>query len=228
MKGILYYTDGELDEKIAKPVRDQIRKSGLPITAVSLKPISFGDTNIHLPLKRGPLAMTKQILAGLEAMDCQIVYMAEHDVWYSKSHWDFIPPRKDVYYYNICVWKIHMEKMYALAVSDCRQLSGMCAYRETLLNHYREKVKRLEAGVSARLIGFEPGTHNRKERIDDLKSETWSSAEAILDLRTGSNLTRTKWRKEEFRNQKYTKGWTEAESIPYYGSIAKFIEKLYT
>jgi glycosyltransferase involved in cell wall biosynthesis len=224
-KGILYYTDGELDEKIAKPVRDQIKKSGLPITAVSLKPISFGDTNIHFKGKRGVLTMAKQILAGLEAMKETIVYTVEHDCWYPVSHFQGMPTSKDVYAYNLNVFKVNMEKMYGLKVDDCRQLSGMCAYRETLLNHYRKRVKMLEEGISARLLGFEPGTHNRKEKVDDLKSETWSSYEPILDLRVNGSLTRTKWRREDFRNQKYTEGWTETELVPSHGKVKDFLTK---
>jgi hypothetical protein len=224
-KGILYYTDGQLDEKIAKPVRDQIKKAGLPITAVSLKPISFGDTNIHFQGERGALTMAKQILAGLEAMKDDVIFFCEHDVFYNPSHFERVPSSKDIYTYNIHVFKIHMGKMYGLKVDDCRQLSGMCAYRETLLNHYRKKVKMLESGISATKIGYEPGTHNRPERVDDLKSETWSSYEPILDFRTGKNLTRTKWRKEDFRNQKYTTGWTETEVVPSIGNVRDFLTK---
>lgn len=220
-KGILYYTDGELDENIAKPVRDNLKKAGLPITAVSLKPIDFGDKNIHLPLERGPLAMAKQILAGLEAMAEDVVYFAEHDCLYSPHCFTFIPPSKDVYYYNLNCWKLHTEKGYALKVDDCRQLSGLCAYRETLINHYKERVRRLEQGDPVRAMGFEPGTHNRQERVDDLKSDTWVSAEPMIDIRHSANLTKNRWRKEEFRNQKYTEGWTESRLIPFWGDTEK-------
>lgn len=224
-KGILYYTDGELDPKLTLKVQQQILKAELPVTSVSLKPITFGNS-IHLPMERGPLAMAKQILTGLEAMDCDIVFFCEHDVHYPQDHFSFIPVHKDRIAYNINVWKINMQDGYAVKVDDCRQLSGLCAYRDVLIKHYKERVARLEAEGWSTKIGHEPGTHGRKERIDDLKSYTWQSKTAILDLRTGQNLTKSRWNPEEFRNQKYTKGWIKSENIPVYGSVSKFIEKL--
>lgn len=221
-KGILYYTDGELDSKLMLQVQEQLTKAELPITSVSLKPINFGKS-IHLPLERGPLAMAKQILTGLEAMDTDIVFFCEHDVLYSKDHFDFTPPTKDMYYYNVNVWKINTEKKYGVKVDDCRQLSGLCAYRDTLIKHYQERVRRIEQGGFSRKMGFEPGTHNRAEKIDDLKSSIWNSATPILDIRHGKNLTSSRWRKEEFRNQRYTVGWVESDNIPGWGKISKII-----
>ena len=68
-KGILYYTDNCLDEKIMAACQKQLMKSvnGNRIISVSLQPMQFGD-NIHLPLERGYLTMFKQILEGLEAL----------------------------------------------------------------------------------------------------------------------------------------------------------------
>ena len=50
--------------------------------------------------------MFKQILAGLEALDTDIVFFCEHDVLYYPSHFDFRPLKKDVIYYNTNVWKV--------------------------------------------------------------------------------------------------------------------------
>lgn len=47
------------------------------ITNVSLKPIKFGEY-IILPLKHGYLIMTELILAGLEVIDTDIVFMYEY------------------------------------------------------------------------------------------------------------------------------------------------------
>ena len=66
-KGIIYYTDNRLQLKIAHACQKQLKKMGLPIVSASLKPMVFGDKNIHLPLERGSLTMFKQILAALEA-----------------------------------------------------------------------------------------------------------------------------------------------------------------
>ena len=61
-------------------------------------------------------------------------------------------------------------------------------------------------------MGFEPGTHNRPERIDDLKAESYIAEFPNLDIRHDTNSTANRWSKEEFRNQKYTERWTEKPS----------------
>lgn len=68
-------------------------------------------------------------------------------------------------------------------------------------------------------IGYEPGTHNRAERVDDRTSESFFSEFPNVDIRHGKNLTKTRWKKEEFRNQKYTEGWTESDEVPGWGKV---------
>ncbi len=226
-KGILYYTDGEVPAGIDARVKKHLKKAGLPITAVSLKPIDFGDRPIHFAGERGVLTMAEQILYGLRQMTEDVVFFCEHDCLYDRSCFDFVPDNKNKVYYNINVWKIHMEKNYGLKVDDCRQLSGMCAYRETLIPHYEERVRRLRSGESATKMGYEPGTHQRRERIDDLKSDTWKSQVPMLDLRTGRNLTKSRWNQEDFRNKKYTEGWLESKVIPTWGEVSRIITGMY-
>ena len=105
--------------------------------------------------------------------------------------------------------------------------SQLCARRSLLLEHYRKRVAMVEAGGFSRRMGYEPGTHNRKERVDDYGCETWMSVQPNIDLRHGQNLTRTRWNKSEFRNRKFTKGWTEAESVPGWGrTVGRMTELL--
>lgn len=207
-KGIIYYTDNKLKLSIARDVQEQLKSVGLPIVSASLKPMDFGQ-NIHLPLKRGYLTMFKQILAALEASTADVIFFAEHDVLYHPSHFEFIPARKDKYYYNTNVWKVR-DDGFAVKVDDCKQTSGLCAYRELFIQHYRERVRRVEADGFSRRMGFEPGTHNRSEKIDDYKAEAWQSDYPNIDIRHDGNLTSSRWHKDQFRNQKFTKGWTES------------------
>jgi len=231
-KGIIFYTDNQLPIKIANIVQGNLRKisriQNIPIVSASLKPMNFGK-NVYLPLKRGYLTMFKQILASLEASTADIIFHCEHDVLYHPSHFDFIPPRKDVYYYNTNVWKVRYEDGHAMRTANMQQLSGLCAYRETLIRHYRERVRKLEAFISnhkeeeinpfVRQMGFEPGTHNRPEKIDDLKAESWESKYPNVDIRHNSNLTSSRWKKEQFRNQKYTEGWQESDEVKGWGKM---------
>ena len=100
-KGIIFYTDNQLNLKIAHAVQDAIRRVNLPIVSVSLKPMPHFGKNIYLPLKRGYLTMFTQILTALEASDAQIIYFCEHDNIVHPSRFEFTPPKKDVWYYNL-------------------------------------------------------------------------------------------------------------------------------
>jgi len=61
-----------------------------------------------------------------------------------------------------------------------------------------------------RTMGFEPGTHGRIKEFSSLKSERWESEYPNIDIRHGGNMTPTKWKKEKFRNKRFTEGWTES------------------
>jgi hypothetical protein len=216
-KGIVYYTDNRLDGNIAEAVQAQLRAScnGHDIVSTSLQPMDFGR-NVTLDAERGILTMFRQILAGLEASTADVIFFCEHDCLYHPSHFEFTPERDDVFYYNENCWKVDAETGRALFYY-ARQTSGLCASRALLLEHYRKRVEIVERDGFTRRMGFEPGTHNRADRVDDYKSEAWMSEYPNIDIRHGNNLTRTRWRKDQFRNQRYTKGWTEADEVPGWG-----------
>jgi glycosyltransferase involved in cell wall biosynthesis len=197
-KGIIFYTDSELDEKIAKPVREQLLKSKLPITSSSLKRLSFGVKNVYFPsLKRSRLTMFKEILGALENCPHDIIFFAEHDVLYHPSHFDFVPQEKDVFYFNNNVWKVDLETGKAVKVDKCEQLSGMCVYKDTALEWVKEKIKQIEEG------GFDGHYEPQGKRGG------WLSVEPNIDIRHDGTQTPARWSKEQFRNQDNTKGWQE-------------------
>lgn len=226
-KGVVYYTDNRLDEAIAAPVRRQLDRAaaGMEVISVSLQPLDW-QRNIHLGLERGYLTMFRQILAGLEASMADIVFLCEHDVLYHPTHFDFTPPRRDVYYYNENVYKVDYQTGHALFYF-ARQTSGLCAYRELLVSHYRRRVALVERDGFSRRMGFEPGTHHRAERVDDIRAEGWMSEYPNIDIRHDQNLTPSRWKKEQFRDQRYTRGWLETESVPGWGQTAgRFMQLL--
>jgi hypothetical protein len=231
-KAIVYYTDNRLDGDIMSTCQRQleIAAGNIPIICVSVQPMDFGGERVvvepHPDEKeegRGYRTMFKQILAGLEATDADVVYFAEHDVLYHPDHFTFLPTKQNEYYYNQNVWKVRADDGHAL-FHYVNQTSGLCAYRQLLLNHYRERIKRLSEITDrndlkrmVRRMGFEPGTHNRAERVDDHKHSTWMSDCPNVDIRHKRTLTPSRWSKDKFRNQRYTKGWKEAEEVPCWG-----------
>ena len=141
-KGIAFYTDNQLDEKIAKPVRDQLLKISqekkINIVSSSLKKMDFGIKNVRFPsLKKGYLSMFKQILGALENSRADIIFFCEHDILYNPSHFDFMPPEKDTFYYNQNVWYLRQDG-HALHY-DVNQLSQGYRYfaisNDTVVDH---------------------------------------------------------------------------------------------
>ena len=214
-KGLVYYTDNRCEERIMHVVREQIKRSnnGYPIVSVSQYPIDFGD-NIVLPLESSIISMFKQILAGIERIDADIIFLVEHDVLYNQSHFEFIPPRDDVYYYNTNNWYVRPKDGQALSFT-CQQVSGLCAYRSLLLKHYRTRVKRLEDEKFTRRLGFEPGNHPYPRGVDNYTSDSWSSKYPLIDIRHGLNVSGVRFKKDQFRRK--PKDWVEADEIPHWG-----------
>jgi hypothetical protein len=160
--------------------------------------------------------MFKQILAALEKSTAEIIYFCEHDVLYHPSHFDFTPPRKDVYYYNEHTYKVDSNTGQALFYYT-KQTSGLCAYRELLLQHYRERVRRVEAEGFTRKMGFEPGTHSPPNGVDHFKAEAFWSEVPNVDIRHTKNLTESRWSQDQFRSQRSCKGWKLVDEVPCWG-----------
>ena len=240
-KGIVYYTDSQLDSKIAEPVRQTLKKisneKGIPIVCSSLKKMNFGDKNIHFPsMRKGYLAMFKQILAALENSAADIIFFTEHDVLYHPSHFDFTPPDKNTYYYNQNVWFLRLPDGHALHY-DVNQLSGLCAYRDVLITHFRERYEMVkqefEKGLPeadfvkyVRNIGFEPMTHNRIDWKNKFKVETWKSEYPNVDIKHGANATGQRWNKDQYRNHSLLINWTESEEIQGWGKGTDIVKTL--
>lgn len=232
-KGIIYYTDGHVDPCIASACRNQLLKvsRGIPIVSVSLEPLDFG-INVVLPRERGIKTMFLQILEGLMALDTEVVYFCEHDVLYHPSHFDF-DPKPESYFYNVNVWKSRFPDGHSLFCNDTRQTSGLCGYRELLVGHYQRRLKKMDQNVRdlvslgqavkndgySRYMGYEPGQHSEPRGVDNYPAVSWLSAFPNIDIRHDGNLTPNRWTKEEFRDQKYTDGWEEADEVQGWGKL---------
>jgi len=249
-KGMIYYTDNQLDEKIAQPVRDRLLKISqdkkINITSSSLKKMDFGVGNVHFPtMKRGYLTLFKQILGALEKSTDNIIFFTEHDVLYHPSHFDFTPPDKETFYYNQNVWLLRMTDGHCLHY-DVNQLSGLCVYREAALKHFRERYEMALAEYErlktiypneeeflrmfnrfVRNIGFEPFTHHRVQWKNQFKLGTWKSELPNLDIKHGANATGQRWNKEQYRNQQLLINWVESEdTIPGWPKTQEIIKTL--
>ena len=252
-KGMIYYTDNQLDEEINGKVQNQLKKIAkekkMTITASSLKKMDFGDRNVRFPsMKRGYLTMFKQILGALEKSQDDIIFFTEHDVLYHPDHFDFDPPDKDTFYYNNNLWFLRYSDGHALQHKG-QSLSQLCGYRDALMIHFREryemalaererlekeakgdseKEKNLERDFNRyiRNMGFEPMTHGRIKWKNLYKTEPWWPANPNIDIRYGENSTGQRWRKDQFKNKKNTEGWKETKDIPGWGTFDNFWKNL--
>lgn len=204
-RGIIYYTSHRVNEVIMKTVQSRIAQSGLPIVSVSLKPIDFGE-NIVIDGEPGARTLARQILAGLEEIQADVVFFCEHDVLYHPSHFEFSPLRADAYFYNTNVWRWIYPTEQLISYDHLVSTSGLCASRGLLLNHYRKRMelierKEWENGRNpkwARCIGYEPGKPRRKGGFMDEAVDEWKSTYPNIDIRHRKTMTPAKVTLESF------------------------------
>jgi len=217
-KGLCFYTDNRIDPQILNTVTRRIScvANGHRIVSVSLKPLKFGE-NIVLNLQRSHLTMAKQQLAGLQALDTDVIFFIEHDVLYPRCHFDFVPPRKDVFYYNLNWWKVRDSDGQALHFK-AKQVSGLCAYRDILIEYFSNRVRLIEEGVIGGRRHFEPGSHHREEGYNRLTThgfDTWWSEIPYVDIRHEGTVSQNIFDPSGYRGQ--VVDWTMADEIPHWG-----------
>lgn len=173
MKSIIYYTDNRIKGIILELSQRSILRSGLPIHSCSLEPIVFGYNTVLEGKVRSYPTMCEQILTALKSSLAKYVFFCEHDVLYHPSHFDFIPERDDVYYYNVNNWRWDFPNDRAIQYDGLTSLSMLCCNRELAIRHYELRLKLIEEqGLDklrsreprwARVFGYEPGTKKRRK-----------------------------------------------------------------
>ncbi len=202
-KTIIYYTCNAHKVEIDDLAREYLSKVGLPIICVSLnREIDFGDIRIVTQGKRSPLMMHRQIVKGLEACKTKYAFLAESDVFYQPSHFDFTPKEDTKFYFNVNVWKQRWPDNYFVRTDNSQQLSGMSGYTALLLDWFKKRLEEIE----------EEGFNRHYEPRDD--RENYQSVIPNICIRHDKNLTQSKWSPDDFRNKEYAKGWKEATSVP--------------
>jgi hypothetical protein len=248
-KGIVYYTENRCPEQIFLSVQKRLKKcvNGHEIVSVSLKPLPVGFATLSVVMadgtKPGILTMFKQILAGLEACSAEIAFLCEHDVLYHPSHFEFTPSNKEVFYYNEHTYKVRSDDGQGVFYFT-KQTSGLCAYRELLVGHYRRRVAKIEQNALdiaatgapvkndgySRHMGFEPGCHMYPRGVDNYPAERWMSEFPNVDIRHGKNLTQSRWDPSGFRNPNACLGWKLVDEVPGWGRtkgrFAEFLAEL--
>jgi hypothetical protein len=166
--------------------------------------------------------MFKQILAGVKASEAEIIYLCEHDVFYHSNHFEFTPPKKDVFYYNGNYWMTRLKDGFAIHY-DVSPLSGLVVYKKPLITHLKERIALIEKQGFGYYMGFEPFTHKR------VKWENWYDFEIFMpdnpniDVAHEGNLTKKRWKQSQFiRKPKF---WEEGNinSIKGWDGLKKLL-----
>jgi hypothetical protein len=162
---IIYYTDNCLSGLYLRVCQRALEDAanGKRIISVSQRPINFGDNICVGDIGRTHLSLYRQMLIGAEAADTEFVALAEHDCMYTPEHFDWIPPRPNVFYYNVNHYFVQGRGPLFGEYSYARRrpLSMLIAGREVFIKAITEKVWMLEHGWMIRKgMGgaCEPGT----------------------------------------------------------------------
>jgi len=225
-KGVVYYTDNRCEERISSIVRMQLNRccSDMQMISISQFPITLGE-NFVVDWPRSTLTMFKQILYGLEELRTDIAFLAEHDVIYHPDHFNFNPPRDDIYYFDDNIWKVDAKTGKAIYYITGKS-SQLCANRDLLIDHYKKKIKLIEKIGYNNKIGYEPGNRSIKRGgVDDFKRDYFHSEHPNIDIRHATNLTPARFKKDQFRKE--PKGWIESDEVPFWGkTLGRFDEVL--
>lgn len=222
-QGIIYYTCLTHDPLIESMCRVQLNKARGETWLVSVSrgaSIDYGDENVIVEGERSPLTMHRQILTGLETIKTDVVFLCESDVLYHPSHFDFTPAL-DCFCYNTNVWKVRYPDGLAVWTDDMQQVSGVCAYRDVLLDFYSQRTPQIEDYGFNR--HYEPGV---KQDVGSLTVSNRLSTYPNLCIRHNANLTKSKWSPTEFRNSRYAKGWQTSYNVAGWGDTRELFKEI--
>ncbi len=222
-KGCIYYTDNRVVEPIFSKVQEILTKIGkeknLPITCVSLASTDFGDTRIVVKNRqRSYPTYIFQIMTALENAQEDYVFFCENDVLYHPTHFDFTPPKDDVFYYNDNVWRWKLWDFKLIRYDKMRPLSCLCCNRLFALDHYKKRWKAVhDLGLDhfrsreprqGRIWGYEPGTKARRRGgFSNDVCEMFSSELPNIDIRHRRTFSSIKCDLSDFKNQ--PENWRE-------------------
>ena len=186
--GVVYFSHGVGDARVLEACRGRLLSSlnGHALVTSTQQPMAVGKNVVVEGTPSPHLSYFRQILAGLEACDADYVFLAEHDCIYPPEHFAFIPPRDDRFYYNMNVWRVDSATGRAVT-HDMMSVSGLCANRGLLLDHYRKMLARVEAKGYYYKWGHEPGIFpGRIDPVSTVPAVGWRSAKPYVDIRHGN------------------------------------------
>jgi len=169
---VVYYTANQINDVAAERIRgDLLRKTeGLRIISVSHKPINLRDNICVGKMEVGLYSLFTQVLIGAREVKTKFMACAEDDYLYSFSHFEFIPPSDDTFYYDTNRWGLNQDGRYFWRL---RTIFGMCiAPTQAMINTLESKFDKYKSSDTNMLKYFgEPGKYEGPLRIPSVKME---------------------------------------------------------
>jgi len=234
-KGVVYITDNNADSYLLEVCRKNLLRcvDGLDLVSVSQQPLDFGKNIVISGLDREPYSIFKQILTGIESTDADFIFIAEHDILYHPSHFEFIHPKKTRIFYNTNRWAIdpvQTSPTYGLAVFYyTNTTSFLCGYRDRLTALFSKGIEILEKNRGRIRDGCIPPKdipHNERRKFRFIR---WSSEYPCLDIRHESTYTpKNMVKRDKIGGKLY--GWEERYELPFWGTFKpwpEFLRRVY-
>jgi len=187
-KSVIYYTNNICDENIFNTVLLRLKKitGGMEQISVSHKKVDFGkNIVVHLPSTKE--SILRQIYAGVNECTSDVVYLAEHDVLYHPSHFEFVPKNPWQFFYNTNIWQLDSKIGVAL-FKKSKRTSQLVVYRKALKEYFVQLFKRIDTEGYKQRWGIAPKTH-RIDGISNSGLKTFSSALPNVDIRHENNIS---------------------------------------
>ena len=177
---IIYYTANKISNYFAENVRKQLIISAgeIPIISVSQKPINFGENICVGDIGCSTLNIYRQATLGVKNAKTKFIALAEDDAFYTLSHFDFIPPRDDTFYYNENIWGIYTwTKPSVFSYKGRRSLWTLICERDLFIEVMEERfAKYNDNNVPEHLFG-EPGKYEKQMGVKVNRWEFYHSKE---------------------------------------------------
>ena len=234
-KNIIYITDNSADPHLLEVCRQNLRRcvDEDSIISVSHLPIDFGKNVVIDGLDREPYSIFVQILTGIKMSNADVIFIAEHDVLYHPSHFDFIPTKKNRIFYNTNRWAVdpvETSPTYGLAVFYyTNTTSFLCGHKDFLMALFSKGVEILEKNKWRIRDGCIPPKdmpHNERRKFRFIR---WMAEYPSLDIRHKNTYTPKNMAKRS-KSGKYLYGWQEKYELPFWGKFKpwpEFLRRVY-
>jgi hypothetical protein len=189
---IIYYTASRegLDDFYDRTRRHLLeRANGTRIISVSQKPLDFGDNICLGDIGVSLHSLFKQVLIGAREAKTKFIACAEDDYLYSSTHFGFVPPTEDTFYYDTNRWHVDKSGRFFWRM---RTIFGMCiAPTKAMIDTLAERFRLYpDPGHRREMYFSEPGKYEEALRVPAVKKERFESGEPTLTFNHQESLGR--------------------------------------